>query len=285
MIVKADEISGNAKSEELEATLPVGVQEGATGSGDESSDDDDVVVLIEGESPPQEEEEEVAEAPKWVKELRKTHKDVVRKNRELEEKLKSLEKPKVEAPIELGAKPTLREFDYDDEKFEAAIEAWHDRKLKVSAQEAEKTKQNKATQDAWNAKVEAYNKARTALKVKDYDEVAANAGEVLNATQQGIIVAGSENPALVVYALGKNPKKAAELSKIQDPVQFAFAIAKLEGQLKVSSKRTAPPPENVLTAGTGRSSGSVDSTLERLRAEAEKSGDYSKVIAYKKSKR
>lgn len=284
MTIKADENGGNAKSEELEATLPKGVQEGAPGSEDESSDDE-VVVLIEGESPPQEEEDAVEEAPKWVKELRKTHKEVVRKNRELEEKLKTLEKPKAEEPVVLGAKPTLRDYDYDDEKFEAAIEAWHDRKLKVSAQEAEKAKQNKAAQDAWNAKVEAYNKARTALKVKDYDEVAANAGEVLNATQQGIIVAGSENPALVVYALGKNPKKAAELAKIQDPVQFAFAIAKLEGQLKVSNKRSAPPPEKVVSAGTGRSSGSVDSTLERLRAEAEKSGDYSKVIAYKKSKR
>lgn len=284
MIVKADEVSGNTPPGELELKVNEDTESIQPGHEDESAEGE-VVVLIEGESPPQEEEEEVAEAPKWVKELRKTHKDVVRKNRELEEKLKSLEKPKVEEPVELGAKPTLRDYDYDDEKFEAAIEAWHDRKLKVSAQEAEKAKQNKAAQDAWNAKVEAYNKARTALKVKDYDEVAANAGEVLNATQQGIIVAGSENPALVVYALGKNPKKAAELSKIQDPVQFAFAIAKLEGQLKVSSKRTAPPPENVLTAGTGRSSGSVDSTLERLRAEAEKSGDYSKVIAYKKSKR
>lgn len=284
MTILADENGGNAKSEELEATLPEGVQEGATGSEDESSDDE-VVVLIEGESPPQEEEEEVSEAPKWVKELRKTHKEVVRKNRELEEKLRSLEAPKAEQPIELGAKPTLRDHDYDDEKFEAALEAWHDRKRKVEAQEADKQKQQKATQDAWTAKVEAYNKARTALKVKDYDEVAANAGEVLNATQQGIIVAGSENPALVVYALGKNPKKAAELAKIQDPVQFAFAIAKLEGQLKVSNKRSAPPPEKVVSAGTGRSSGSVDSTLERLRAEAERSGDYSKVIAYKKSKR
>lgn len=284
MTILADENGGNAKSEELEATLPEGVQEGTPGSEDESSDDE-VVVLIEGESPPQEEEEAVEEAPKWVKELRKTHKEVVRKNRELEEKLKTLEKPKAEEPVVLGAKPTLRDYDYDDEKFEAALEAWHDRKLKASAQEAEKQKQQKATQDAWAAKVEAYNKARTALKVRDYDEVAANAGEVLNATQQGIIVAGSENPALVVYAIGKNPKKAAELSKIQDPVQFAFAIAKLEGQLKVSNKRSAPPPEKVVSAGTGRSSGSVDSTLERLRAEAEKSGDYSKVIAYKKSKR
>lgn len=284
MIVKADEISGNTTPGELELNVNGGAEGDTQGHEDESAEGE-VVVLIEGESPPQEEEEEVAEAPKWVKELRKTHKDVVRKNRELEEKLKSLEKPKVEEPVELGAKPTLRDYDYDDEKFEAAIEAWHDRKLKASAQEAEKQKQQKATQDAWAAKVEAYNKARTALKVRDYDEVASNAGEVLNATQQGIIVAGSENPALVVYALGKNPKKAAELAKIQDPVQFAFAIAKLEGQLKVSNKRSAPPPEKVVSAGTGRSSGSVDSTLERLRAEAEKSGDYSKVIAYKKSKR
>lgn len=284
MIVKADGISGNTPPGELELNVNGGAEGDTQGHGDESAEGE-VVVLIEGESPPQEEEEEVAEAPKWVKELRKTHKEVVRKNRELEEKLKSLEAPKAEQPVELGAKPTLRDHDYDDEKFEAALEAWHDRKLKVSAQEADKQKQQKATQDAWTAKVEAYNKARTALKVKDYDEVAANAGEVLNATQQGIIVAGSENPALVVYALGKNPKKAAELAKIQDPVQFAFAIAKLEGQLKVSSKRTAPPPENVLTAGTGRTSGAVDSTLERLRAEAERSGDYSKVIAYKKSKR
>ena len=284
MTIKADENSENTSAKELELKANEDTESIQPGADDDNSEDE-VVVLIEGESPPQEEEEEVAEAPKWVKELRKTHKDVVRKNRELEEKLKSLEKPKVEEHVELGAKPTLREFDYDDEKFEAAIEAWHDRKLKVSAQEAEKTKQNKAAQDAWNAKVEAYNKARTALKVKDYDEVAANAGEVLNATQQGIIVAGSENPALVVYALGKNPKKAAELAKIHDPVQFAFAIAKLEGQLKVSNKRTAPPPEKVISAGSGRTSGSVDSTLERLRAEAEKSGDYSKVIAYKKSKR
>jgi len=32
-------------------------------------------------------------------------------------------------------------------------------------------------------------------------------------------------------------------------------------------------------------SGTVDSNLERLRAQAEKSGDYSKVTAYKRSKR
>jgi hypothetical protein len=75
-----------------------------------------------------------------------------------------------------------------------------------------------------------------------------------------------------------------ELSSIKDPVKFAFAVAKLETQLKVSNRKAAPPPEKVVK-GTGRVSGSVDSTLERLREEAAKSGDMSKVIAYKRQMR
>jgi hypothetical protein len=53
---------------------------------------------------------------------------------------------------------------------------------------------------------------------------------------------GADNPALVVYALGKNPKKAKELSEIKDPVKFAFAVAKLEKELKVTNRRAAPHP-------------------------------------------
>ena len=87
-----------------------------------------------------------------------------------------------------------------------------------------------------------------------------------------------------VYALGKNPKKLAELASIKDPVRFAVAVAKLETQLKVSTRKPPPPPPKI-TSGSAPVSGSVDSTLERLRAEAERTGDYTKVIQYKRSKR
>ena len=86
---------------------------------------------------------------------------------------------------------------------------------------------------------------------------------------------------MVVYALGKNPKKAKEIAAITDPVKFAFAVAKLEKELKVTNRRAAPPPERTVQA-TGRVSGTVDSTRERLRPEAEKTGDYSKVFRYKR---
>ena len=134
------------------------------------------------------------------------------------------------------------------------------------------------------AKLNSYSKAKTELKVKDFDDAEATVQETLNSTQQGIILQGAENPALLVYALGKNPKKAKELASITDPVKYAFAVAKLETQLKVTNRKAAPPPEKTVR-GTGPVSGTVDSQLERLRADAEKTGDYSKVMAYKRQKR
>jgi len=110
------------------------------------------------------------------------------------------------------------------------------------------------------------------------------AQELFNITQQGVVLQGADNPALVIYALGKNPKKAAELAKIEDPVKFAFAVAKLEKELKVTNRKAAPAPERMISS-TGRVSGAVDSTLERLREEAAKTGNYTKVTQYRAQKR
>jgi len=136
---------------------------------------------------------------------------------------------------------------------------------------------------AWQSKLENYSKAKAELRVRDYEDAESVAQETLNVLQQGVILQGAENPALVVYAIGKNPKKAKEIADIKDPVKFAFAVARLEKELKVTNRRAAPAPERIIQ-GTGRSSGAVDSTLERLRAEAEKTGNYTKVLQYKKQK-
>jgi len=54
----------------------------------------------------------------------------------------------------------------------------------------------------------------------------------------------------------------------------------LETKLKVTSRKTAPAPEKTIK-GSGALSGSSDSQLERLREEAARTGDMSKVVAYK----
>jgi hypothetical protein len=244
----------------------------------EESQEDELIVTIGEEAPPQEEDKP---APEWVRELRKSHRELQKRNRELEAKLNQDQAPKTP---EIGKKPTLEDFDYDAEKFEASLAQWFERKRQADEQAAKVQADIEKQQQEWQAKLEGYGKAKAELKVKDYDDAEGIVQESFNTTQQGVILQGAENPALLVYALGKNPKKAKELASISDPVKFAFAVAKLETQLKVTNRKAAPPPEKTVQ-GTGRVSGTVDSTLDRLRAEAEKTGNYSKVMAYKRQKR
>ena len=249
-------------------------------SDDEGEGDDDVVVSIGEESPPQEEE---VRAPEWVRELRKANREKERKIRELEAKLNSTATET--KPVALGPKPSLESCDYDSEEYEKKLADWYEQKRHADAAEAEAQAQRDAEAKAWQDKLDSYAKARASLKVRDYEDAEAVALETFNVTQQGIVLQGSDNPALIIYALGKNSTKAKELASITDPVKFAFAVAKLETQLKVTNRKAAAAPERTISTGGGRISGSVDSTLDRLREEALKTGDMSKVMAYKRSKK
>ncbi len=237
-----------------------------------------MVVTIGDESPPVEEERA---APDWVRELRKQHRELQRKVREYE-----VQQTAVPAgPKPVGPKPKLEDHDYDTDRYETALEAWYAQKALADKAEREAQRQAEEAQRAWQAKLDGYGKAKADLKVRDYDEAEHTVMETLTVTQQGVVLQGAENPALVVYALGKNPKKAKELAALTDPVKFAFAVAKLEAQLKITPRTKPPAPERTLSNGTAPVSGSIDSTLERLRSEAERTGDMSKVIAYKRQLR
>jgi len=246
----------------------------------EEEEIEEVVVSI-GEEEPQA-QEEPAHAPEWVRELRKTNRELQRQNRELQGKLQAA--PAEAKSIVLGKKPSLEEHDYDAEKYEEALTTWFERKRQADDINARQEAEVQNQQKAWQSKLDGYGKAKAELRVKDYEEAEAVAQELFSITQQGVVLQGADNPALVIYALGKNPKKAKELSDIKDPVKFAFAVAKLEKELKVTNRKPAPPPERVVT-GTGRSSGAVDSQLERLREEAARTGNMTKVIAYKRQKK
>jgi len=264
-----DDVNNEIVDEELPAEEVV--------DDDIDTDDHDEVIITIGNEKPKEEEQH---APEWVREVRKANRELQRENRELKAKLTT----PAEKAVALAAKPKLEDFDYDSDKYESALENWYDAKRKIDDQEKKQRDEQDAQQRSWQERLDSYGKAKGALKVSDYDDAEDIAKESLSTTQQGIILQGAENPALVIYALGKNQKTAKDLGAIIDPVKFAFAVAKLESQLKVTPKKSPPPPEKTVT-GTGRISGTTDSTLDRLRAEAEKTGDMSKVIAYKQQKR
>lgn len=258
--------------------------EGDAETATTQDDEDEVIVTIDGEAPPQDQDENDFDgkpAPQWVKDLRK-------KNRELERELKQSKAPVVETEskqaVVLGEKPTLEKFDYDAEEYEIALDVWYSKKREAD----ESDKVAKAEQDnqlkQWQSVLDSYEEKKTSLKVRDFDEAEFEITSNLSQQQQAIILDGADNPALVVYALGKNKARLEELSKITNPVKFAYAVAKLETQMKTTKRKATAEPEKKVS-GNGNLSGTIDSTLERLRKEAEKTGDYSKVVQHKRKMR
>lgn len=251
-----------------------GADTAAEEGGDGQKKQDEFSVSI-GEEP---EEEPHGPAPAWVKEMRK-------QNRELKKKLRQLEQAPPAQPldpaVELGEKPTLEKAEYDTKKYEEDLAAWYKRKLAIDERAARVKAQAEEQQRKWNERLGSYERAKIVLGADDFDDAETVVKEHLDVVQQGILVHGAKNSALLVYALGKNPSKAQALGAIKDPVEFAFAAARLEAQLKVSEKKPTVPPENRVV-GSGRPSISSDATLERLRAEAEKTGDHTKVVDYKR---
>jgi hypothetical protein len=262
-------------------TDELSANDGAPGDGESDDSIDDEVVVTIGDSPAPDEDHE--QAPEWVRELRKNHRETQKRVRELEAENKQL-KGTGQKPVQLGQKPKLEDYEYDTEKFEQALTAWHEDKRKADAAKAEADKQAEAAEKAWNERLNLYGEKKSELKVKDFEDAESVVLEKFSQTQQGIIVQGADNSALVFYAIGKNPGKASELASITDPVKFAFAVAKLEKELKVTNRK-APPPEKKVASGTAPKGGAVDSTLERLREDARKTGDFSKVNQYRRDQK
>lgn len=223
-------------------------------------------------------EEEHKPAPDWVRKVRTDNRELRRELTRLKDQLNAQGNPQEE---EVGAKPTLKDCDYNEVDFEKKLDDWKEKKRKADEAKAAREASARKADETWKGKLEGYGKAKAKLGAADFEDAEAVVLDVLNQTQQGIIVAGSIDPALVVYALGKNEAKARELAAITDPVEFAFAVARLEAQMKVNRNRPATAPEERVSGDRG--AGAIgDSALERLRAEADKTGDYTKVNAYKR---
>ncbi len=255
-------------------------EDGEDDEGDEEEDEDEseesdiLTVSIGDEKTKPDDKKEPA--PKWVKDLRKSNRALTKRNKELEAQAKSTAAPEKV----LGIKPTLESSGHDADVYEKKLTEWLDKGHEIEANKEEENKVKEKIQEEHSAKYTKYNTDKAALKVPDFDEAEDIVIDILSETQQGALLQGSGDPALLVYALGKNEAKVRELAKIEDPVKFIFALSKVEAQLKVSNGKPKPKPEGRLR-GSGKSGNALDSKLERLRKDAEKTGDFTKVIAYK----
>ena len=227
-------------------------------------------------------EEGEAEATPVIRSMRQKLKDQKARIKELEQA--TVENKAVEA-VQLGEKPTLESVDYDSDKFETALLEWNATKRDMDAEKTAKAEREEAAQSRYMDRLDTYQKAKVSLGAKDFDDAEEVVRESLNTAQQSIIVANAKRPEILIYALGKNPDMLKGLAAEQDLASFAFRLGQMESGMKVTGMSTKPTPEKRLKGGGTPPMGSGSKKLEQLRTEAEKTGDYSKVTAYKKQMR
>lgn len=187
------------------------------------------------------------------------------------------------APVEVGERPTLEGCDYDEDKLRTETDAWIDRKLAAASAEraAPSTAEEEARQD-----VERYQASISKLTYADAAEMVAKAREALTPAQEFMISQASNDAGKLLHALGRHPQKLAELVGIKNPAKFIVRVATLEANMKSSSssRRQAPQPERIPRGNAAARTGGADKEEARLEKEAQKSGDRTALIAYRRKK-
>jgi hypothetical protein len=274
-VIETPEVEEVRDAEELQ-------QEGQDTEAGEP-EDAGLVVEVGGE------EEEPVGAPEWVRELRRANREKDKELRELRARLAG------DAPKEdvLPPKPKAEDFDYDSEAHADAVEKWTLLKVSLEAKQVEARKAQEEIDQIWQSKVARYDEGKAKLGAPDYEDAEALVHEImakpfigvaLEDARLNVIKNVAKDPNAVVYALGKNEAKAKELAEINDVTVFAHAVGMLEAKMTIVRGGSKPAPEKKI-GGTVAGVGAMDNVLERLRAEAEKTGDYSKVVAYKRANR
>ena len=221
-----------------------------------------------------------------AKDLKRQTRDQAQRLRELEAQLATV-KPAAGA-VEVGKEPDPADYEmWEPEqaaKFKADLLGWTQRKAAAQQEQAQRQQAEQEQNQRWQSRLSDVDKASAVLK----NAQAANEAfqDTFSPVQMGIILGGPDDAktsAWLRYALGTNTAKAKELAKIQDPVKFAFAVAKLETQLKVTPRKSPPAPDTVVRSGGARGVVATENQLEKLREEARKTGDYSKVTAHKRA--
>jgi hypothetical protein len=266
----ADDFEPTVDAPEAEAEQPEPVE-----------DEVELEVTIEGETPaPSEEDDDAeppAEAPKWVKATRAHNKELRRQVKELQEKLSP--SIQVKAP-EPGPEPTWEAVDYDPDRMKSELEAWVNRKTayeKELSSAKEKANQEHAE---WLERVADFD--RKGAKYTGFQAAKATVMQTMTPDQQSMILDAAINPSLVVAALGKSPAKAKELASIKNPVKFTAEIARLELKMSATPRAPQTTPEKVIT-GASRSPATASANLEKLRAQAEETGDYNAYFTAKRA--
>ena len=275
------------EAEEAEEEVEIQLEGEETNEQEETEQADDHEGEEESDSDVDAAEEPPRNAPRWVRDLRQREKEKTKQLREKERELAALRaKLSASQPAEktptLPKKPSPEDHDYDADAYADALDKWYSEKATFDAHQAKEKAKSQKVAESYESKRKAYADRIAALGVADWQARETDVASVLTGPQQALLIDTAEKPELVVMALADRPEELERLSSMTNVAQFAAAIARLESKVKIVKRKKQIPPEEVVAGGAPGVRGAADNTLARLRAEAEKTGDYSAVTAYRR---
>lgn len=249
-------------------------QEQAEASDEQTEETEELVIALDE---PQEEEEQ---APNWVKELRRKNREDQKRIRELEAKLNGQSTP--QQSNQPPKKPKIEEFDYDADEFEKAMDKYVDAKSAYDREQDRQRAIQEESEKEWGKVVNAYESGKTKFPADKMKEAEEEVVSVLPMPRRAMLMDAAEDSTLLTFALGTNPETLRKLAAIKSDAKYIAQLARIEMNIKAQPKnKTAPPPERTIS-GSGKTPGASSSNLDRLKADADKSGDYTKYFNEKR---
>jgi hypothetical protein len=276
-----DEADGDEDASEAETT---GDEAAKAAAGDEKPKGLTVTLS--------DDEEEPAPPPDKANKAWAEHRKKLRALERENEELKAQRQPTAtvpEAPT-LPPRPKMSDPDieYDEEKLTTRVIEWGKQRDKVEAhkEQAKVAQQERARE--WEGVKTHYQTCAAAIseKVSSYPDAEKFVMRTLTIEQQNHLLEAVDDPAKVVLALSQNPDRAKDLAAIKSLPKFTRALVELEKTMIVTplTKKPKAGPEKTISSGGGSSATSTDKTLERLEAEADRTGNRAAVQRYKAEK-
>ena len=245
----------------------------------EQPEDEPVGFTFEGEEGA--EEPEADDSP-VIRKLRERVREYARENKELKSKIA----PSAQDD-QIGPEPTLESCGYDEDAFKQAFKDWTAKQGEAERRAREAEEAQRKRQEEWANRVATFETKANEI-VPNFTTVAQTVADHFGEDEAGnyakAILIYADDPRLIA-ALNASPTKLAELVAMKnDPTALAIAVGELKGKIKPMARRQPPAPESI-TKGSAPVAASVDKELERLEKEADRSGDRSAVIAYRRKLR
>lgn len=202
------------------------------------------------------------------------------KLRDLERENVQLRKASEPKPIEVGEKPSLASCEYDEDRFETELDDWKGKVAAQRQQQADASKRNETVEAERDKVRTAYMAQRARYPEARFEEAEREVFETLPANIQGGILK-LDRAADLVMALHASPSELTALAELAqaDPILALVKIGELKGKLQVMRKPPAPDRD---VRGNASPASGTNKELARLENEAERTGDRTKLISYRR---